>query len=162
MPQVSSLHLGSVSTSSRGLFPPPLHSALVRAAPRRYWALCCVDPSWFIIMLDQPPSWRLKSRVPHTEICHPHFLFFSLSSFLSIPVFGSSPSPLTPLCTPGQTMLPFSCHALQQFWSACQETVSHFQDRTTPPWKYPKYTHNVSGKPAGRQVDTLVHGRTGR
>ena len=74
MPQVSALHLGSVSARGRGLFPllltqPQYGQPQVATGPS-------ADPSWFIIMLDQPPSWCLESSVRYRgSLSHSSLLY---------------------------------------------------------------------------------------
>lgn len=93
MPQVSSLHLGSVSTHSRGVCPPPSFSSIVRAAPSSYWAL-----SWSIMVHHHAGSTTILMPEDQRNLSR-----LSLYSFFSCLFFHlSHPS----LHTPGQTMHP--------------------------------------------------------
>lgn len=156
MPQVSSLSfslcLGSVSTHSRGLSPLPLslHSALVRAAPKRLLGAVLIhhgsSSCW---IKHHPDAWRAAWRnLSHSS-------FYSCLTLTAVFFFFFS----LPLYTPGQTMHPFFAMP----WSALVRKLSHTSKTAQQHLKNIQvhiHTHR-SVRPAGRQADTVVHGGTG-
>lgn len=155
MPQVSSLHLGSVSTRSRGLFPLPLLSSSESSPKRLLGPVLIHHGSSSCWINHDPDAWRAACLTEKSVtlifllLSNSHCLLLPL--FLSLAFFFSLTHTFIHTWSNNASLL---WRALQHAWSACQKTVSHFPDSTATPWKYPN-THNGTGRPAGRQVDTL-------
>ncbi len=162
MPLVSSLHLGCVSTRSRGLFPLPSLSSIESSPKRRLSPVLIHHGSSSCWINHHHDAWRAAILTEKSVTLILPLLCNSVSfSLASCLLSYFSPSNTHTCIHTWSNSTSLLCHALQHAWSACQETVSNFQDSTPTPWKYLN-THSATGSPAGKQVDALVQGRTGR
>lgn len=110
MPQVSSLHLGSVSTHSRGLFPLPSLSSSESSPKRLLGPVLIYHGSSSCWINHHPDAWRAacltdKSVTVIFLLSNSHCLILSI--FMSCSFFFSFKHTYTSIHTPGQTMHPF-------------------------------------------------------